>query len=201
MSMTISTSAPVSTTSAAFTAPVETRKAETGLAGAPSTLTSLANPTAATQVKQGFFSQISSKVASVVNGFCKWIENGISWITSFFKKSPATPATAAPTTPATAVTGSLLETEKSLNNLNVYLRALKSSFSDVTLRTAFNWMLTDAERDELYHEIYVQDGSKSEDPDFGLHYVEANPKGDLLIKATEALIAKKQQALGMTATV
>ena len=181
-----STTAAVSTT--------DTKASLTGISGSGvSTLTS----TQTAQVeKPGLFAQVSRQVAALVNKVCSFFESAVSYVTSFFKKSePTTKTDTTPATQATTASVDLLKTEQSARNIQVFSNALKSSIAEMTLRTSFNWMLTGEEQVELAHEVWVQDGSKSTDTEFGMDYIKANPKGELLIRAADAVLARKLQAI------
>lgn len=165
-----------------------TAASSAGLSEVASTLASTTTTDPVTKVEnKGFFSQISEKVGNLINRICKWIESGVSTLVGFFKKSPATTEEAGVTAPVTTSVDTT--PAEPIDAMRVYLGALKSGLHPSILRNTFA-VLSAEEQELVYHEVWVQDGSR---PDAGQHfgsmYVAANPNGELLIKAVEAIYA------------
>ncbi len=125
-----------------------------------------------------------SKISHVFHVVQEWIQSIVQAVKDFalkfFKKDHAAESKTV-----------AVSTEIATSPLESFYKAL-TVLPEEVLRSSFELVLTEQDRTDLFHEVWVQAGSNPDcDPHFGELYIRNNFKGDLLVKAAAAVLAKR----------
>ncbi len=177
-----------STTEAVSTATTEAASSTTEVASsttevASSTTEAVSTATTEASEKRGFFSSVASYVVKFFNSISSAIQNFVSFVKGLLFGS---------STPATTDVAST--TESAATSENVDLKAMQgfkeifSSGDETAVKNYFANVLSSAMQEAVKFAIYVADGSRSADVNFGGNCIETTPKAELVGKAIEQVL-------------
>lgn len=170
-----------STTEAVSTATTEAASSTTEVAS--STTEAVSTATTEASEKRGFFSSVASYVVKFFNSISSAIQNFVSFVKGLLFGS---------STPATTDVAST--TESAATSENVDLKAMQgfkeifSSGDETAVKNYFANVLSSAMQEAVKFAIYVADGSRSADVNFGGNCIETTPKAELVGKAIEQVL-------------